>query len=132
MVSNANVLANSQLIFRDQGHSSESIGVSWLPVFHDMGLMGGIFQPLFGGFPMVLMPPAAFLQKPSRWLQAITRYKATFSGGPNFAYDICANEIPKETLGQYDLSTWTAAINGAEPIQPNTIKQFTQHFAPCG
>jgi acyl-CoA synthetase (AMP-forming)/AMP-acid ligase II len=97
-------------------HSPESKFVSWLPVYHDMGLIGGILQPLYGGFPCILMSPAAFLQRPYRWLQAISHYQGTTSGAPNFAYELCINKITPEQRATLDLSSWSVAFNGAEPI----------------
>ncbi|MEB3214887.1 MAG: AMP-binding protein [Nostocales cyanobacterium 94392] len=116
MVSHGNLLANLAAIHRCFGHSSHSQGVIWLPSYHDMGLIGGILQPLYGGFPVALMSPVDFLQKPFQWLAAISRYKATTSGGPNFAYDLCVRKITPEQRETLDLSSWEVAFNGAEPI----------------
>ena len=104
----------------------------WLPPYHDMGLIGGIIQPLYGRFPVTLMSPLDFLQRPLRWLQAITRYRATTSGGPNFAYDLCVRKITPEQRATLDLSSWSLAFNGAEPIAPATLDRFVAAFAPCG
>jgi acyl-CoA synthetase (AMP-forming)/AMP-acid ligase II/acyl carrier protein len=97
-----------------------------------MGLIGGVLQPLYGGFPVTLMSPADFLQKPVRWLQAISRYKATTSGGPNFAYDLCVEKIKPEQLSCLDLSSWEVAFNGAEPVRSSTLERFAATFEPCG
>ncbi|MFS0518039.1 fatty acyl-AMP ligase [Nostoc sp. UIC 10607] len=132
MISHANLLHNSSLIYQSFQHSPESLGVIWLPAYHDMGLIGGILQPLYGGFPVFLMPPMIFLQKPFYWLQAISSYRATTSGGPNFAYDLCVRKITPEQRATLDLSSWEVAFNGAEPVRAETMEQFATLFAPCG
>jgi len=132
MLTHANLLHNSALIHRAFAHSTASQGVIWLPPYHDMGLIGGIIQPLYAGFPVTLMSPVDFLQRPLRWLQAISRYRATTSGGPNFAYDLCVRKITPEQRATLDLSSWTVAFNGAEPIRPETLERFAEAFAPCG
>jgi len=135
MVSHANVLYNIEYIHRGFDHDSESVAVTWLPPFHDMGLIDGLLKPLYLGIPSYFMPPAAFIQDPMCWLEAISRYKATHSGGPNFAYDLCASKISK-ILGDgkkmLDLSSWRVAYNGAEPIHKETLERFTKAFEPCG
>ncbi|MEG4404815.1 amino acid adenylation domain-containing protein [Microcoleus sp. MON2_D5] len=135
MVSHANVLYNIEYIHRGFDHDSESVAVTWLPPFHDMGLIDGLLKPLYLGIPSYFMPPAAFIQNPMYWLEAISRYKATHSGGPNFAYDLCASKISK-ILGDgqkmLDLSSWRVAYNGAEPIHKETLERFTKAFEPCG
>ncbi|MEG4215636.1 amino acid adenylation domain-containing protein [Microcoleus sp. Pol14C6] len=135
MVSHANVLYNIEYIHRGFDHDAESVAVTWLPHFHDMGLIDGLLKPLYLGIPSYFMPPAAFIQNPMCWLEAISRYKATHSGGPNFAYDLCASKISK-MLGDgekmLDLSSWRVAYNGAEPIHKETLERFTQTFEPCG
>jgi acyl-CoA synthetase (AMP-forming)/AMP-acid ligase II/acyl carrier protein len=132
MVSHGNVLHNLELIHKCFGHTPNSRGVIWLPLYHDMGLIGGILQPIYGGFPVTLMSPVAFLQKPFRWLEAISRYKATTSGGPNFAYDMCVNKITPEQRASLDLSSWEVAFNGAEPIRADTLETFIATFEPYG
>ncbi len=132
MVTHGNLLHNSALIHECFGNSKDAHGVIWLPPYHDMGLIGGILQPLYGGFPVTLMSPIAFLQKPVRWLQAISRYKATTSGGPNFAYDLCARRITPEQRAGLDLSSWEVAFNGAEPVREKTLDRFSAAFEPCG
>ncbi|MEG4277135.1 amino acid adenylation domain-containing protein [Microcoleus sp. MON1_C1] len=135
MVSHANVLYNIEYIHRGFHHDAESVAVTWLPPFHDMGLIDGLLKPLYLGIPSYFMPPAAFIQNPMCWLEAISRYKATHSGGPNFAYDLCASKISK-ILGDgqkmLDLSSWRVAYNGAEPIHKETLERFTKAFEPCG
>ncbi|MDJ0731820.1 MAG: AMP-binding protein [Crocosphaera sp.] len=132
MVSHQNLLHNERLIQMAMGHSQKTVFVGWLPLFHDMGLVGNIIQPLYLGIPSILMPPVAFLQKPIRWLQAITRYQATTSGGPNFAYDLCVRKITPEQCSDIDLKSWTVAFDGAEPIRAETLEAFTEKFAPYG
>lgn len=132
MLNHRNLLHNSELIYQKFRHTSESRGVVWLPPYHDMGLIGGILQPLYGGFPVTLMSPYAFLQRPARWLQAISRTKATSSGGPNFAYELCVNRTTPEQLAALDLSHWDLAFTGAEPIRQETLERFAETFAPCG
>jgi acyl-CoA synthetase (AMP-forming)/AMP-acid ligase II/acyl carrier protein len=132
MLSHANLLNNSAIIQQCFGSTSQSRGVIWLPPYHDMGLIGGILQPLYSGFPVTFIAPAAFLQRPARWLQAITRYAGTISGGPNFAYDLCVERISPEDRQKLDLSTWEVAFNGAEPIDPRTLDRFVETFGPCG
>ena len=131
-VSHANLLHNAAAIKHCFADSDRTIGTSWLPPYHDMGLIGGIIQPLYLGIPMVLMPPESFLQKPLRWLEAISNYRVTTSGGPDFAYDYCARRISPEQVNQLDLSCWELAFNGAEPIRPDTIDRFVDKFAPAG
>jgi acyl-CoA synthetase (AMP-forming)/AMP-acid ligase II len=132
MLTHANLLANSAMIRARFHHTEDSRGVIWLPPYHDMGLIGGILQPIYAGFPVVLMPPLAVLQRPLRWLQAISRYRATTSGGPNFAYNLCVRMTTPEQRAALDLSTWDVAFNGAEPIQAATLERFAAAFAPSG
>ncbi|RCJ23039.1 non-ribosomal peptide synthetase [Nostoc sp. ATCC 43529] len=131
-VSHGNLLHNQKLIQLAMEHTAETVFVGWLPLFHDMGLVGNMLQPLYLGIPCILMSPVAFLQKPWRWLQAISRYKATTSGGPNFAYDLCVRKITPEQRTTLDLSSWEIAFNGAEPIRKETLEQFAATFAECG
>lgn len=132
MVSHGNLLHNSELIHKCFEHTPKSHGAIWLPPYHDMGLIGGLLQPVYGGFPVTLMSPVEFLQKPIRWLQAISRYKATTSGGPNFAYDLCVSKITPEQCQNLDLSSWQVAFNGAETIRAQTLEHFAATFAPYG
>src|SRR5436305_171630 len=106
--------------------------VLWLPPYHDMGLIGGILEPLYAGYPVTLMSPLAFLQQPVRWLRAVSRTRATTSGGPNFAYDLCVHKISEEQRRELDLSSWSLAFNGAEPVRPETLERFAAAFEPCG
>ncbi len=128
MVTHGNIIHNQRLIHQAFGHSENSIGVGWLPLFHDMGLIGHVLQPLYVGFPSILMPPLAFLANPLRWLKAISKYKATTSGGPNFAYDLCINRISEEQLADLDLSSWDLAYSGAEPVRAETLERFSEKF----
>ena len=132
MVSHANLLHNERMIQQAFGHGTEEVIVGWLPLYHDMGLIGNLLQPLYVGAPCILMSPSHFLQKPVRWLEAISRYRATTSGGPNFAYDLCAREISPDEAARLDLRSWSVAFNGAEPIQAGTLKRFTETFEKSG
>jgi len=132
MVSHANLLHNSGLINLCFEDSERSIGVSWLPPYHDMGLVGGILQSLYAGSTTYLMPPVSFLQRPIRWLEAISRHGATTAGGPNFAYEFCARQIRPEQREGLDLSRWTLAFTGAEPVRQESLDLFCSTFEPCG
>lgn len=132
MVSHANLMRNLDDLDRGWEHSSESLIVSWLPNFHDMGLIYGILLPVFRGFPCYQMSPAAFLQRPARWLQAMTTYRATHACAPNFAYDLCTNKISAEQRAELDLRSWEVAVNGAEPVRASTLNDFAEAFAECG
>jgi acyl-CoA synthetase (AMP-forming)/AMP-acid ligase II/acyl carrier protein len=132
MVSHENLIQNQRMIQKAFGHTEDSIIVGWLPLFHDMGLVGNILQPLWLGTPCILMSPTAFLQKPVRWLQAISSYRATTSGGPNFAYDLCVRTITPEQQENLNLSSWDLAFNGAEPIHAKTLERFAKRFGPQG
>ncbi|MEX0679101.1 MAG: aminotransferase class I/II-fold pyridoxal phosphate-dependent enzyme, partial [Pirellulales bacterium] len=134
MLTHANLMHNSASIAYAFEHtrSGAAAGVFWLPSYHDMGLIGGIVQPLYIGRPNVLMSPMAFLQKPYRWLKAISHYQATIGGGPNFAYDLCVRKITSEQRATLDLSSWRLAFNGAEPVRAETLDVFTRTFEPVG
>jgi acyl-CoA synthetase (AMP-forming)/AMP-acid ligase II len=132
MVSHGNLLENSAHISQAFDITPDTVSVTWLPAFHDMGLTNGIVQPVYGGRRCILMPPQSFLQRPVRWLQAVSDYKATISGGPNFAYEMCARKITPEQRSALDLSNWRVAYNGAEPVRAETLKRFAATFAPCG
>jgi natural product biosynthesis luciferase-like monooxygenase protein len=132
MVSHGNLLHNGadiQSFFR-LGPSSKS--VIWLPPYHDMGLIGGILQPLYSGYPTVLMSPTDMVRRPLKWLQAISDHRATVSGGPNFAYELCTRKIEAEDLDGLDLSCWQLAFNGAEPIRPDVLDGFAELLEPAG
>lgn len=138
MVSNRNLLANLEMIRRGfgieptTGPAGPGVGVFWLPAYHDMGLIGGILEAFYTGGHSVLMAPAAFVQRPLRWLQAISDYGAIISGGPNSAYELCVRRIPPEKRAGLDLSRWRVAFCGAEPIRAQTLDLFAEAFGPCG
>ncbi len=136
MVSHGNLIYNLEMIRQGFGFGesvpAESCGVFWLPSYHDMGLIGGILEPLYIGGEGVLMSPASFLQRPLRWLQMISEYRATTSGAPNFAYELCVQKTTPEQRRELDLSSWRVAFCGAEPIRPSTLESFAEAFGPCG
>ncbi len=132
MVSHGNLMHNERLIQQACEHTEQSTFVGWLPLYHDMGLIGNVFQPIYLGAACVLMSPVAFLQRPLRWLEAISRYRAATSGGPNFAYDLCVRKITSEQRASLDLSSWTIAFNGAEPVRAETMERFAAAFQDCG
>ena len=132
MLTHENLLHNSLRIMQAFELTRSQASVFWLPSFHDMGLIGGILVPLYGGKFNVLMSPVAFLQKPLRWLQAISKYRATISGGPNFAYELCVRKTTPEQRAALDLSSWSLAFNGAEPVRAETIEAFSEAFAVSG
>ncbi|KAA1246432.1 non-ribosomal peptide synthetase/type I polyketide synthase, partial [Aquimarina sp. RZ0] len=132
VIDHSNVIHNSELFKNCFRTTPKSIGVSWLPIYHDMGLIGNIIQAFYVGFELIIMPPTAFVQKPIRWLKAFSKYRGTISCGPNFAYDLCLNQIKDEDLEEVDLSSWRVAINGSEPIRPETFKKFASRFVQYG
>jgi amino acid adenylation domain-containing protein len=132
MVTHGNIVSNEEMIHSAFEQSESSIIVSWLPLYHDMGLIGGVLQPLYVRASCVLMSSLSFLQRPRRWLEVITEYRATTSGGPNFAYDLCVRKIPAAQREGLDLSSWKVAFNGAEPIRAETLERFAQAFGPHG
>ena len=132
MVSHGNLRHNASLMQEAFGFDAQSVSVSWLPVFHDMGLILGVLQPLYAGIPGVLMPPNAFLQKPLRWLEALSRYGGTHSPAPNFAYELCATKVSAEERASLDLSAWRCAVNGAEPVRRRSLRRFSQSFRAQG
>jgi acyl-CoA synthetase (AMP-forming)/AMP-acid ligase II len=132
VITHRNLLHNSDYINRVFALIPDSVTVTWLPAFHDMGLTNGIISPVYKGRQCYLMPPVSFLMRPIRWLQAISRYKATISGGPNFAYELCTRRITPEQRETLDLSSWDVAYNGAEPVRAATMKRFAATFASCG
>ncbi|MGF1589153.1 MAG: fatty acyl-AMP ligase [Pleurocapsa sp.] len=132
MITHGNLLHNERMIAKAFGHTSDTVVVGWLPLFHDMGLIGNVLQPLYLGRPCILMSPVDFLQKPLRWLQAISHFQATTSGGPNFAYDLCVRKITAQQRASLDLSKWEVAFTGAEPIRAETLERFAHTFKDCG
>ncbi|MDU9393633.1 non-ribosomal peptide synthase/polyketide synthase [Pseudomonas sp. zfem002] len=133
-VSHGNLVANEKLIRHGFGIdiNPDDVIVSWLPLYHDMGLIGGLLQPIFSGVPCVLMSPAYFLTRPLRWLEAISDYKGTISGGPDFAYQLCAARVSDSALARLDLSGWRVAYSGSEPIRLDSLESFAEKFAGCG
>ena len=129
VLSHRNLLVNVQAMGAAVRAGPEDVFVSWLPLYHDMGLIGGCFATMFLGFPVVLMSPLAFLSRPSSWMRAIHRHRGTISGGPNFSYELCLRRIPDEEMEGIDLSSWRFAFNGAEPVSPETITAFSEKFS---
>jgi amino acid adenylation domain-containing protein len=126
------LMHNQQVIERCFGHGEASVFVGALPLFHDMGLIGTVLQPIYLGVHSVLITPATLMRRPSRWLAAITRYRATTSGGPNSFYDVCVDRIRAQDLAGLDLSSWVIAFNGSEPVSERTMARFVRRFAPFG
>lgn len=132
MLSHGNLLDNTCAIRDAFGTQPQDSAVFWLPTYHDMGLVGGVLVPVLAGGTNILISPVDFLQKPIRWLEAVSKYRATISGGPNFAYDLCVRMISDQQRAALDLSCWSLAFIGAEPIEPATLERFAAAFAPCG
>lgn len=132
ILSHANLLSNAELIHRAFGTSTDSRGVFWLPLYHDMGLIGGVIQPLYCGGTSTLLAAASFLQRPGLWLETITATRATISGAPDFAYDLCARKVTPAEREKLDLSSLEVAFSGAERIRATTIERFNEAFGPCG
>ncbi|MRH91807.1 AMP-binding protein [Nocardia sp. SYP-A9097] len=132
VVTHGNLIANEEMIRQGFGHDRDSTVVGWAPFFHDQGLIGNVLQPLYTGATSILMSPTAFIRRPLLWLSTITRYRAHTSGGPNFAFDACVSRAAAGPLPELDLSSWRVAFNGAEPIRPETLRAFTETFAPHG
>ncbi|GFE67605.1 fatty acyl-AMP ligase [Chroococcus sp. FPU101] len=132
MITHDCIMHNQQMLKLAFGHNETSVGVGWLPLFHDMGLIGKVIQALYVGRPSIFMSPVAFIQKPIRWLQAISQYKATTSGAPNFAFDLLCRHVTPEQRDDLDLSSWDVAFSGAEPIRVETMNRFYEFFSPCG
>jgi len=132
VLTHRNLMHNEALIEAAFGHDAGTVFAGWLPLFHDMGLIGNVLQPLYLGVHSVLLSPLTFLRRPASWLRAISRYGATTSGGPNFAYDLCVDRIDDDELAGVELSRWSVAFNGAEPVQARTIARFEERFARWG
>lgn len=132
MVTHDNVLENERMLYHAIAHDESCDLVGWLPMYHDLGLIGNVLQPIYAGSMCTLMSPLAFLQRPLRWLQAVTEYKPTTCGGPNFAYELCVKKVTEEQRATLDLSSWRIAFNGAEPIHKHTFERFCSYFAPVG
>lgn len=132
MLSHSNLMENLRSIELSFALNQDSRGVVWLPPYHDMGLIGGVLEPAYLGFPVVLFSPFAFLQRPYRWFQAVTKYRATVTGGPNFAFELCARRLTEEQLAEMDLSSVEVMFCGAEPIRSEMIERFSDRFARTG
>lgn len=132
IVTHQNLIRNMLDMHLGWRHDSDSVILSWLPHFHDMGLVYGVLEPLYAGVAGYLMPAIAFIQRPIRWLQAISAFGVTHAVAPNFAYDLCTRKIKAADRDQLNLSRWRVAVNGAEPIRADTLKQFASYFEPCG
>jgi 1-acyl-sn-glycerol-3-phosphate acyltransferase len=129
VLTHKNLLVNVQAMGKAVSATSSDVFVSWLPLYHDMGLIGGCFATMFLGFPVVLMSPLAFLSRPGSWMRAIHRHRGTISGGPNFSYELCLRRIDEKEMEGVDLSSWRFAFNGAEPVSPETMIGFSQKFS---
>ena len=132
IVTHGNLLTNLRDMDLGWEHDADSVLVSWLPHFHDMGLIYGILGPLYAGIPGYLMSPLSFIQRPVRWLEAITHFRATHSVAPNFAYELCAKKVAPEARNNLDLANWAVAVSGAEPVREETMERFARFFEPCG
>jgi acyl-CoA synthetase (AMP-forming)/AMP-acid ligase II len=132
MVTHGNILCNEEMIKQAFQHTEDTVVVGWLPMFHDMGLIGNVLQPVYLGTESILMSPISLIQQPFNWLKAIAHYRATTSGGPNFAYDLLCLRANQEQLAELDLSSWQVAFSGAEPIRAETLERFSDIFAACG
>jgi acyl-CoA synthetase (AMP-forming)/AMP-acid ligase II len=131
-VSHGNLLHNSECIRLNWQYTHESVSIMWVPHIHDHGLVDGVIQPVYTGFRCILMPNLSIIQQPVRWLRAISRYKGTHSGGPNFTYDLCVRKIRREEIAELDLTSWVTAVNAAEPIRKETLVRFSATFEVCG
>ncbi len=132
VLTHANLLANIRAMQEALAVTPRDVFVSWLPLYHDMGLIGAFLGSLYVGLPLVVMSPLTFLARPERWLWAIHRYRGTLSAAPNFAYELCLKRITPAALEGLDLSCWRLALNGAEAVSPDTLRRFAERFAPCG
>ena len=132
MLTHANLLANLRAMGSVVAAGPDDVFVSWLPLYHDMGLIGACLSSLYYGFPLVVMSPLSFLARPARWLRAIHRHRGTLSAAPNFAYELCARTIQDHEIEGLDLSSWRMSCNGAEPVNPATIERFVARFKPYG
>jgi acyl transferase domain-containing protein/acyl-CoA synthetase (AMP-forming)/AMP-acid ligase II/thioesterase domain-containing protein/acyl carrier protein len=132
MISNSNLMINQEMIRQGAQSTDLQTMLSWVPFYHDMGLIGGVVHPVYLGAKSILLSPVDFLQKPVRWLRALANYKVGFSAGPNFAFEMCVNKISEKDRVGLDLSNWKIAMMGAEPISARTISRFTEEFSPYG
>ncbi|WP_329316117.1 amino acid adenylation domain-containing protein [Streptomyces sp. NBC_01278] len=132
VVSHRQLAANQERMRETYGQDEHGVVVSWLPLYHDMGLIGSVLHPLHLGATCVLLSPLAFLESPVRWLRAVSRFGATISAAPNFAYELAVRKVSEDDLSGLDLTAWRTAINGGEPVRPDTVASFAAHFAPAG
>ncbi|MEA5550493.1 fatty acyl-AMP ligase [Anabaena cylindrica UHCC 0172] len=132
MISHHNIMHHCGYLQKACGYDAESVSITWMPYFHDYGLVEGLTEPLYNGHPCYVMSPLAFIKQPIRWLQAISRYRGTHSQAPNFAYEQCVGRVTELQMEGLDLSSWVAAGNAAEPINPRVLAEFFEKFAPCG
>ena len=132
VLTHANLLANIRAMLLAAAATPQDVFVSWLPLYHDMGLIGAWLGSLYQAFHLVIMSPLTFLTRPQRWLEAIHMHRGTLSGGPNFAYELCLRRLSDADIAGYDLSSWRIAFSGAEPVSPTTMQRFTERFAACG
>lgn len=132
MLSHFNLMHHAGYLQKACGYNQDTVTITWMPYFHDYGLVEGITVPLYNGTPCYLMSPFAFIKRPIQWLRNITKYGGTHSQAPNFAYDLCVKRIKPKDIKELDLSSWQAAGNAAEPINPRVMAQFVETFSPCG
>lgn len=132
MITHNNIMHHCGYLQTACGYDAESVSITWMPYFHDYGLVEGMTEPLYNGHPCYVISPLAFIKRPLRWLQAIQRYRGTHSQAPNFAYELCVSRISDEQVATLDLSSWQAAGNAAEPINPRVLEEFFTKFAPSG
>jgi acyl-CoA synthetase (AMP-forming)/AMP-acid ligase II len=132
MISHHNIMHHCDYLQKACGYDAESVSITWMPYFHDYGLVEGLTVPIYNGHPCYVMSPMSFVKQPVRWLQAISRYRGTHSQAPNFAYEQCIRRVTEQQLANLDLSSWVGAGNAAEPINPRVLEEFFEKFAPCG
>jgi len=132
IITHRNLVHQTAVLARHAGSTASSCTVSWLPAFHDLGLVAGILEPLYFGGRGVLMAPEAFVEQPLRWLEAISRFRANFTAAPNFAFELCIRRVTAEDRRRLDLSAWKSVLNGAEPVRARTTREFIEMFADCG
>ncbi len=132
MLTHFNLIHHCGYLQKACGYDAESISITWMPYFHDYGLVEGMIVPLYNGTPCYVMSPFSFIKRPLQWLRNISKYKGTHSQAPNFAYDLCMRRIKPKQLEELDLSSWQAAGNAAEPINPKVMFDFVETFSPCG
>ncbi|NES81011.1 MAG: fatty acyl-AMP ligase [Moorea sp. SIO2B7] len=132
MLSHYNLMHHAAYLQKACGYDADSVTTTWMPYFHDYGLVEGLIVPLYNGTPCYVMSPFAFIKRPVQWLRNITKYRVSHSQAPNFAYDQCIRRVKPKQIAELDLSSWRAAGNAAEPINPRVMQKFVETFAPCG